>query len=268
LKQEELNGVRADVFTFAQKLPATVPKYRYHMEWESTAAIRLNGLANWWEKLPQETRKNTRRAAKRGVIIKSKAVDDELISGIVAINNESPVRQGRRFPHYGTTPDEVKRDFLSFRDRSDLLCAYSNDDLIGLVKIIYCGDVGAISKLQSKMSHYEKRPTNALLVKAIEICEQKGMSYVTYGKFRYGNQGTTSLMDFKVRHGFQEILLPRYYVPLTTKGEVAVALGLHRDLRSRLPRTVLSIARGVRSEWYKFTRLYGRCSSTVEQPKL
>jgi hypothetical protein len=257
LKQQRAHGLRADVFTFGQKLPATVPRHSYHTEWDSSAAIRLDGFATWWEGLPQETRKNTRRSAKRGVIIRQTALDDDVISGIVAINNESPIRQGRRFPHYGATPAEVKRDFSAFLERSDLLCAYSNDELIGLLKIIYCGHVGAIAKLQSKISHFDKRPSNALLAKAIEICAAKGITYVTYGSFRYGNQKTTSLMDFKVRHGFKEILLPRYYVPLTTRGQVAVALGLHHDLRSHLPRGLVSIARGVRSEWYKLRRLNG-----------
>src|SRR5205807_2208678 len=58
LKKQRSSGLRADVFTFAQKLPATLPKYGYATEWDSVAAIRLTTFKDWWEKLPQETRKN------------------------------------------------------------------------------------------------------------------------------------------------------------------------------------------------------------------
>ena len=39
LKKQRSHGLRADILTFAQKLPATLPKYEYPMEWESIAAI-------------------------------------------------------------------------------------------------------------------------------------------------------------------------------------------------------------------------------------
>ena len=250
LKQRDRHGFHADLLTFAQKLPDTSPRYDYPMEWESVAAIRLSSFQDWWQQLPQETRKNTRRAAKRGVVITTPSLDDKIIAGIVAINNETPIRQGRRFPHYGTNFEEVNRDFQSFPERSELVCAYAAEELIGLVKIIYCGEVGTIAKLQSKVAHYDSRPSNALLAKAIEICAQRGMKYVTYGNYRYGNQPHTSLMTFKDRHGFGEVLLPRYYVPLTMKGAVALRLGVHRELRALLPRSVLSTARSVRSRWY------------------
>src|SRR3989442_15834991 len=35
---------RADIFTFTQKLPATVPKYGYPKEWDSIAAIQLTSF--------------------------------------------------------------------------------------------------------------------------------------------------------------------------------------------------------------------------------
>ena len=80
LKASHRDGLKADLFTFAQKLPAGQPKYSYPMEWDSVAAIRLTSFTDWWEKsLPQEARKNTRRAAKRGVIVKTRELDDELI---------------------------------------------------------------------------------------------------------------------------------------------------------------------------------------------
>src|SRR5271163_1079750 len=58
---EKLGGksrvLKADIFTFTQKLPATSPKHSYRFEWESIAAIHLVSFKEWWESLPQETRK-------------------------------------------------------------------------------------------------------------------------------------------------------------------------------------------------------------------
>lgn len=49
LKAQKAPGLRADIFTFAQKLPVTVPKYNYPMEWESTAVVRLTSFKQWWK---------------------------------------------------------------------------------------------------------------------------------------------------------------------------------------------------------------------------
>jgi hypothetical protein len=251
LKEHQSRNMTADIFTFAQKLPATKPRFAYPVEWDSVAAMRLTSFSDWWDSLPQESRKNTRRSAKRGVVIRIETLDDNIVRGIVAINDETPIRQGRRFSHFGENFDRVKQDFLSFGNRSDLICAYFEDELIGLLKIIYCGPIAAIMKLQTKISHYDKRPANALMAKAFERCAEKAASYVTYGKFRYGNQGQTSLMDFKVRHGFGEMLVPRYYVPLTTRGRVGTSLKLHRDLVGLLPPRAVDVGRRIRAKWNK-----------------
>ena len=105
--------LKADIFSFTQKLPATRPKYPYFMEWESVAAIPLSSFKQWWEGLPQEARKNVRRSQKRGVAIKIKEFDEELIEGLRAINNDSPTRQGMRNAYYGLTrqrPGSVTRN--------------------------------------------------------------------------------------------------------------------------------------------------------------
>ena len=90
LKQQRTPDFRADILSFAQKLPAIRPKYEYPVEWESIAAIRLNTFKEWWESLPQETRKNVRRAQKRGVVVQVRTVDDDL-------DSRSPGSQ-QRFP--------------------------------------------------------------------------------------------------------------------------------------------------------------------------
>src|SRR5215472_18497706 len=70
LKGDAKAALKADIFTFTQKLPVIQPKYSYPMEWESVAAIHLTSFTRWWEDLPQETRKNVRRSCKRGVQVR------------------------------------------------------------------------------------------------------------------------------------------------------------------------------------------------------
>src|SRR5207245_6194090 len=76
IKQEKLD---ADVFTFSQRLPEVTPKYDFHLDWDNVAAIPLKTFEDWWQnRLPQESRKNVRRAAKRGVNVRSVQLDEQL----------------------------------------------------------------------------------------------------------------------------------------------------------------------------------------------
>src|SRR6267143_757701 len=136
LRGPEGRRLRADVLSFSQKLPFTHPRYPYPMEWESVATLHITSFKEWWERLPQESRKNVRRSQKRAVVVEVKALDDELVRGIVEVNNDSPLRQGVPFAHYGKTHDEVKKDQSSFLERSDFVCAYLGTELIGFLKLV------------------------------------------------------------------------------------------------------------------------------------
>ena len=150
-----------------------------------------------------------------------------------------------------TCTEQVKRDYSAFSDRSDFICAYIGHELVGLLKIVYCEDMGAILQLMTKACHFDKNPANALIAKAVERCEEKQLPFMTYGKYRYGNQEKTSLMEFKERNGFEEIKVPRYYVPINVKGVIGMKLKLHRELVGVLPTPAIVFGRRVRSAWYK-----------------
>jgi hypothetical protein len=261
LKEQGSSLPRADVFAFSQKIPESVPRYSYAVKWDSYAFVHVTSFNEWWMKLPQETRKNVRRSQKRGITVSVKEMDDTLVQDLVGLNNDSPIRQGKRFTHYGKTFEQVKKDQMAFLDRSDYICAYFEDELIGLLKLVYRGDSASILTLLSKPSHAEKRPSNALLAKAVELCGDKGISYLVYGKLNYGNKRESSLRDFKIRHGFEEILLPRYYVPLTWWGAMCVRLRLHRGLLGVLPPIAITVGVSVRARCYKMWRVMSRCSS-------
>jgi hypothetical protein len=252
LKQQRSADLQADILSFAQKPPAIHRKYQFPVEWDSVAAVCLTSFQEWWDGLPQETRKNVRRAQKRGVVVQVRTLDDDLIRDLQILNNDSPVRQGKVFTHYGKTIDQVKKDQAAFLDRCDYICAYHEKELIGVVKLIYRGEVASILTFLPKASHHDKRPANAIMAKAVELCEQKGIHYLTFGKFNYGNKHHTPLREFKIRNGFGEIRVPHYYVPLTVKGAISVRLKLHRGLLGLLPHGVITFLVNTRAKLHAF----------------
>ncbi len=61
-------------------------------------------------------------------------------------------------------------------------------------------------------------------------CEKRKLPHLVYGYW-----GTSSLGDFKHNSGFIEMKVPRYFVPLTAKGRLALRLGLHKGWKAALP---------------------------------
>jgi hypothetical protein len=266
LRGDAKDVLKADIFTFTQKPPETQPKYHYPQEPESVAVIHLKTFKEWWESLAQETRKNVRRAQKRGVEVRVTEYGDDLIQGIRQVNDESPLRQGTRNGYYGRSFEETKKLYGEFVGRSDFICAYHSDKLIGFLHLIYMGKVASILNLTTMPSHFDKRPANALLAKVVELSEAKGISYIVYGLYNYGNKRDHPLRTFKIRNGFEEILMPRYFVPLTNWGKLCMKLKLHRGLIGILPNSVITFVVGARARWYHFTAFISRRSSTTERP--
>jgi len=249
----QLRGSRleADIFTFAQKIPDTKPKYQYPMEWDNVAAIPITTYADWWKQVSTDMRKDVKRAEKRGIVVKEVEFSDEIIRGVVEINNETPIRQGRPFVHYGKSFEVVNKEYSTYLDTCEFLVAYYEDELVGIIKMVYVGDLACIMEILSKTVHHDKRPVNALIAKAVEVCEKKKKSYLTYGPFFYGNKKKSSFVDFKRRNGFLRIIFPRYYVPLTFKGKIAIKLKLQRGWIGILPGFLISFLVDLRSKMYR-----------------
>src|SRR5947209_6546436 len=116
LKKTDLN---ADIFTFAQKLPGTAPKYTYHLEWDNLAVIPISTFSDWWERrVESSVRRAVRKAAKAGVVVKLVEFDDAFVKGVVSINNETPIRQGKPFWHFQKSFDAVKRENSTYAERN------------------------------------------------------------------------------------------------------------------------------------------------------
>jgi len=244
--------IRPDVFRFAQPLGDPEPKHKYPLDWDNVAAVPITSYADWWEnRLTQVSRKNVRRAQRRGVVARVVPFDDPLVRGIMQIYNETPIRQGRRFWHYGKDFDTVKRENSSFLDRSEFVAAYFQDELIGFIKIVFANRVGRIMQILSMNQHADKRTPNALIAKAMEVCCERGASYFVYGKYVYDSKEDSPLIEFKRRNGFEQVMIPTYNVPLTLKGRMALALRLHLGVKRMLPKRLLSVLRNARARHYE-----------------
>jgi hypothetical protein len=262
VEAHRFDGRKADLFTFAERLPRTEPRFPYPTEWDSIAAIRITTFDDWWRNaISTNTRKNIRKAVKREIVTRVVAFDDDLLRGIVDINDESPLRQGRPFAHYRESRDLVRRGQATYLERSVFIGAYWKTELVGFMKIVDVGGVAGVMQLVTKTSQNGRRPANALISAAVRHCAAAGMSHLAFGRLRYGKKRTSSLAEFKRRNGFEEVLVPRYYVPLTAKGVIALRLGLHRGLVGIVPETLLDLLRTVRRRWFE-ARLSPRANAT------
>ena len=256
LKRSEL---RADVFTFAERPPRLTPKHDHHLEWDNWAVVPITTFSEWWEKrLPQESRKNVRRAGKRGVVVRSVPFSDGLVSGIERIYNETGVRQGRRFWHFRKDFESVKRVNATYLERSEFIGAFFNDALIGFVKLTYVDDIATLIQILAMNEHHDKRPMNALLAHTVDVCARRKASLLVYGKYSYGNKTESSLAEFKRRNGFEEIRFPRYYVPLNTRGRLAIMSGVHRGISTLIPNRAARFLLDWRSRFYQMWPRYDR----------
>jgi hypothetical protein len=244
---------RADIFTFAESLLDTRPRHNYKTEWDNAAVIPLMGYKHWWEKrLPQETRRNVRRAVKLGVVVKEVDFDDTFVRGIMQIYNETPIRQGRAFWHYGKDFATVRRENATYLERSTFLGAFYQGELIGFLKLVYAGKLASIMQILSKNAHQDKRPSNALIAKAVEVCESQGMHHLVYCKYTYGRKTESHLTEFKKRNGFEQVIYPRYFIALTLRGTIALKLGLHHEWSAILPETLYAFAVSARKALLEF----------------
>ena len=249
VRQLQKLGLGADIFSFPEKLPNTTPRYGFYFEWDNLAVIPITTFSDWFKNRAESSvQRAIRKAAKLGVVVKVAELDDAFVNGIVNINNETPIRQGRAFWHFQKSFEDVKRENSTYAERNIFLGAYYEGGLIGFMRITSVDKVGSVLQLLNMMKHFDKRPANALIAKAVEVCEQKGMSHFMYCNYVY-NDPKSSLTEFKRRNGFEQALVPRYYIPLTLKGKIALKLGLHRGLAKQLPKPVVELLLRARSRW-------------------
>lgn len=238
IAQVASSALGADLFTFTQMLPDQTVRHPYYHEFDNFAVVEITTYKQWWDSLSNAVTRGIKRATKAGVEVREVPFSDEFVRGIQGIYDETPVRQGRPFWHYKKDFEAVKAENSTYAERNIFLGAYFGDELIGFVRLTVCGKVAQYLQILSKEAHQDKRPTNALIAKSVEVCEQRGLSHLVYGNYVYQDRNS-SLTEFKRRNGFQPIYIPRYYVPLTAKGRLCLRLKLHHGPKYLLPESLL-----------------------------
>ena len=247
-------GVGADLFTFLPRLADTDKRYDFYYEVDSIAVVPISTYENWWKKqINDKTRNMIRRAQKSSVEIRHIDFDDDLVKQIKDIYDESPLRQGKPFTHYGKDLATIRKTHITFLDRSEFIGAFFQGELIGFIKLVHDEGVSHLMQIIAKIEHRSKAPTNALIAKAVEICAERRVPYL-----RYGIWSRRGLGDFKKHHAFERFDLRRYFVPLNSKGRLMLRLGLHHTPRvsEHLPEKWVNVLADLRGQWnsFKMTR--------------
>lgn len=238
--------VRIDLLRFWQRIPDTEAKFSYYKEWRQIAAIPINNYQQWLTKqISPSARNKIRKTSKFGVVIQETKLSDELVHGIMGIFNQSPVRRGKRFWHYGKDFETVKKEMsLDLKD-SIFITAYHENELIGFIKLYITNRYAMITLILDKTAHRDKAPMNGMIAKAVEICAERKIPYIVYTVWRRGEHG-----KFQESNGFERIPVPEYFVPLTLKGAMALRLRLHKGLRGLIPERTMVWLLALRANWY------------------
>jgi len=246
------SGHVPDLFTFSQRVPDTEPRYEFPMGWSNYAVIPLSTYDHWLKKqVASMTKRNIQSSGKRGVEVRDCAFDDDYVRGIMSIYNETAIRQGRKFWHYGKDFSSVQKENGTYAKRSLFLAAFFEGQMIGYMKIVLDEETAAIMQILSKMEFYDKRPNNALMAAGVRKCCSRGIKHLLYEKYVYEGKPDSSLTEYKRSSGFVRIDVPQYFVPLTAKGSLALRLGLNRNQKDKLPYWLTSRLIALRTKWYE-----------------
>jgi hypothetical protein len=240
------SGTRIDLLNFWQRIPETEPKYPYYREWRQVAAIPITNYKHWWDKqINCKTRNMVRKSHKLGVVVRQVEFDDEFVRGVTAIYNQSPVRRGKPFRHYGKDFATVKHELSDVQGKAIYVGAYYKDELIGFIQFVVADRYAMLTLILDKVSHRDKAPINGMIAKVVEICAERKIPYLIYTLWRRGEHG-----EFQKHNGFVPVPIPEYYVPLTLRGKFALRLRLHRGVKGVLPESMMARLLRLRSNWY------------------
>ena len=237
---------KVDLLRFWQRIPDSEAKFQYYKEWRHIAAIPVTTYARWLEKqISPKARNKIRKAQKQGVVTSEVEFNDDFVREIMVIFNQSPVRQGMPFWHYGKDFETVKREVGQDMKESIFIAARFQGELIGYIKLYFTDRYAMITMILDKMTHRDKAPMNGMIAKVVEVCAARGVPFITYTTWRRGDLG-----KFQASNGFEKIPVPEYFVPLTWKGRLALRLRLHKGPKALIPEWAMDRYLALRAKYY------------------
>jgi hypothetical protein len=237
---EKLADRGIDIFTFVERrwcCPLANPSKDWLSEEDNIALLKIIPYPEWYSAVGKKTRNMIRKAEKSGVKTEVIQPTEKTAEGIWKIYNETPIRQGRAFSHYGFRLEDVKRMISYYAKTDTYIAATLEGELVGFIQLTHGDQITVMSQILSLQKHWDKAVNNALVAKAVEICAARNEPWLMYG--RMGNH--PSLDDFKESNGFTKCTLTRYYVFTTGKGRLAAKFGLHKPAKDALPEFLKSL---------------------------
>jgi hypothetical protein len=239
---------RVDLLQFWQRIPESEAKFSFPKQQRDIAVIPIRDYEHWWSKqISAKTRNMVRKSQKAGVTMQETALTDDLIRGIMGIFNESPIRRGKPFWHYGKDFETVKKEMSADLPNSIFIAARHAGELIGYTKLLVTDRYAIIVMLLDRMAQRDKAPMNGMIAKAVEVCAAQNISYLVYTAWRRGDHG-----QFQERNGFERFPVPEYFVPLTLRGQFALKLGLERGIKGAIPEKAMVWLLGARAKYYSW----------------
>ncbi|HZI31092.1 MAG TPA: hypothetical protein VFF11_02055 [Candidatus Binatia bacterium] len=251
----------ADFLTFVQEINDPTPRCPFHHEYDHLAVLPLSTYEHWANhQISAKAKNKLRKAVKNGVEARLVEFNDELVRAIMSVYNECPVRQGQPNHHFGKDFATVKREHATFLDRSDFIAAFCRGEIVGFAKVTHVKETSVFMNILSMVSQRDKAPTNALMAKTVEICTARNSRFLNYST--WGRR--EGLNEFKESQGFQRFEIPRYFVPLTLKGKIALKLRLHRNPADYLPAGWVERALKLQSRWVGFRSRHNTFGRSVK----
>jgi len=231
---EKLSDRGADIYTFIERkwcCPLPHPPKNWMKTGDNIAILKVPAYEEWLRLVGKKTRNMIRKAEKSGVKTEVAQPTEKLAEGIWKIYNETPIRQGRAFSHYGVRVEDVKSQVAWYGKTDTYISSTIDGQIVGFIQLTHGDQITVLTQILSLQKQWDKAINNALVAKAVQVCAERGEKWLMYG--RMGNH--PSLDTFKESNNFQKLTLMRYYVPLTRKGYIAIKLRLHIKLKDALP---------------------------------
>ena len=160
---QKLGERGTDIFKFLERswcCKIQNPKKSWAKSDDNVALFHVKNYDEWWKSIDKKTRNIIRKAEKSGISTSIAQPDEKLAEGIWKIWNETPIRQDRGFPHYGTSLEEVRK-ILRLMQNCTHIGAYLQGELVGFIQLVHGDNITIISQILSMQKHRDKAINNA-----------------------------------------------------------------------------------------------------------
>lgn len=217
---------------------------------DNRSCLRVEDPDYWGKKVvAKDVRESLRRIRREGVEVREMPFNASSCEDISTLFNESPIRQGKRYWHYGKSAAQIQEELSPLASRSLYVGAYHRGRLVGFTQVVRLESIGVLRTVHvlGSLVSRKVRPVTAMIDWMVRYGWENGFQRIVYGKHDYGNASNDSLTAFKSRHGFRSEPLRIDYHCLCPQGAWYLAAGLHRNLREMTPRHLALFLKKARS---------------------